>query len=455
MSNCKVLHDYDAKNPDELSLKVGEIISGVNVAEEGGWWEGLHPSGVKGWFPDNFVEKIPDKAKPPPPKAAPVSQPPAPAKKQCKCTFEYQAQNEDELSLKIGDIIDIISQEEEGWWEGSFNGKSGMFPNNFVEEIASTAAPPVTAKASNSDAEEDDAVKAKKVEKVGFGNIFGGGGMPVLRKTGTFSNKEKPDFVKKVAATKPPPPKAAAPPAAKMDIVKVEFDYVRGNPDELSMTKGDFLNVLKRDTEGWWEGHLINDPSAKGWFPDNFVAEASDSEKAEFEPKKAPAPAPAPSPAPAPVPEKKEAVKPPAVVKPPPPVVKSPPPAEKKPPPVVTKAAPPPAKKPAAKKPPPMVAKKSVPAPVQAPTVVNDGEAKKAAEAAMTTAKEAMALAQSLEKIVHEQTAAMAALKTTMTEGLDKVKNAVKMLTSDVDEESAGRAKMQIELDRLKKLVQL
>ncbi len=26
-------------------------------------------------------------------------------------------------------------QEEEGWWEGTLNGKTGMFPSNFVEII--------------------------------------------------------------------------------------------------------------------------------------------------------------------------------------------------------------------------------------------------------------------------------------------------------------------------------
>jgi len=29
----------------------------------------------------------------------------------------------------------ICVQEEEGWWEGVLNGKTGMFPSNFVQDL--------------------------------------------------------------------------------------------------------------------------------------------------------------------------------------------------------------------------------------------------------------------------------------------------------------------------------
>ena len=71
------------------------------------------------------------------PTGGPVPAPPAGGKKlcmpQCRCTFEYTAQGPDELTLKVGDTITILEQAEEGWWEGTLNGKTGMFPNNFIE----------------------------------------------------------------------------------------------------------------------------------------------------------------------------------------------------------------------------------------------------------------------------------------------------------------------------------
>ena len=48
--------------------------------------------------------------------------------------FDYEAELSDELSLKTGDIIENVKRMDGGWWEGSLNGKKGVFPDNFVKE---------------------------------------------------------------------------------------------------------------------------------------------------------------------------------------------------------------------------------------------------------------------------------------------------------------------------------
>lgn len=54
-----------------------------------------------------------------------------------RVTFSYTAEQEDELSLEVGQIIKNIVDVDVGWCEGELNGKKGMFPNNFVEEVIS------------------------------------------------------------------------------------------------------------------------------------------------------------------------------------------------------------------------------------------------------------------------------------------------------------------------------
>ena len=52
---------------------------------------------------------------------------------ECVVEYEYEAQEDDELSLKIGDIITDVKCQDGGWWEGKCNGKYGVFPDNFVK----------------------------------------------------------------------------------------------------------------------------------------------------------------------------------------------------------------------------------------------------------------------------------------------------------------------------------
>ncbi len=54
--------------------------------------------------------------------------------------FDYQAEEDDELTLRPNDIItniDVKGLEDTGWWMGTApDGKRGVFPDNFVEIIS-------------------------------------------------------------------------------------------------------------------------------------------------------------------------------------------------------------------------------------------------------------------------------------------------------------------------------
>ncbi|XP_074514963.1 rho guanine nucleotide exchange factor 7a isoform X2 [Sebastes fasciatus] len=52
-----------------------------------------------------------------------------------RARFNFQQNNEDELSFDKGDLIGVTRQEDGGWWEGMLNGRTGWFPSNYVREI--------------------------------------------------------------------------------------------------------------------------------------------------------------------------------------------------------------------------------------------------------------------------------------------------------------------------------
>lgn len=60
-----------------------------------------------------------------------------------KAKFNFKQNNEDELSFSKGDILYVTRVEDGGWWEGSFKGRSGWFPSNYVREIKASGECPV------------------------------------------------------------------------------------------------------------------------------------------------------------------------------------------------------------------------------------------------------------------------------------------------------------------------
>ena len=61
-------------------------------------------------------------------------------KKFFQATFDYSAICKDELTLKVGDIVEYLGEtEDKGWYKGQLRGKIGVFPFNYVEELPSSA----------------------------------------------------------------------------------------------------------------------------------------------------------------------------------------------------------------------------------------------------------------------------------------------------------------------------
>ncbi|XP_072567531.1 SH3 domain-containing kinase-binding protein 1 isoform X4 [Paramormyrops kingsleyae] len=317
MVEAIVEFDYRAQHDDELTIAVGDIISNIRK-DDGGWWEG-ELAGRRGFFPDNFVREIKKevkkevssgakKAELPNGTPSPGSEPSMRAvkkgdairRRRCKVAFSYAPQNEDELELKIGDVIEILAEVEEGWWEGTLHGKVGMFPSNFTKLLLDEAEDPPTPQedsrsgrtsmkdstGSESDGGDSGSVRSdtgsvasgsggiqpKKVRGVGFGDIFKDQAIK-LRPRSMDADAELEKAVKKA------PPPAGGQDAVKSDpdakakakeFCKVLFPYEAQNEDELSIKEGDIVVIITKECAdtGWWLGELNG---KQGVFPDNFV----------------------------------------------------------------------------------------------------------------------------------------------------------------------------------------
>ncbi|XP_071410297.1 SH3 domain-containing kinase-binding protein 1 isoform X4 [Pithys albifrons albifrons] len=237
-------------------------------------------------------------------------------RRRCQVAFSYMPQNEDELELKVGDIIEVVGEVEEGWWEGILNGKTGMFPSNFIKELSDSddvgIAQEEQVKSSLKDAtgSESDGgdscstkseganggttIQPKKVKGVGFGDIFKDKPIKLRPRSIEVENDFLP--VDKSVGKKLPPATATQEPTKievdsrtkNKEYCKVIFPYEAQNDDELTIREGDVVTLISKDCidVGWWEGELNG---RRGVFPDNFVKLLpSDFEKER--PKKPPPP---------------------------------------------------------------------------------------------------------------------------------------------------------------------
>ncbi|KAM9421095.1 CD2-associated protein isoform 3-T3 [Salvelinus alpinus] len=338
MVEVVVEYEYEALHEDELTLRLGEVIRNVRRIEEG-WMEG-DLNGKRGLFPDNFVkemkkelnvtkEEAKEEAQPqrreksagnvanlvqrmstygiPAGGFQPHSQPRGlkkkPKKRQCRALFEYVPQNEDELELKMGDIIDINEEVEEGWWSGTMNGKSGLFPSNFVKEMETNADGQTNDLTDEADASGKEALlppspthpspgngvisQPKKIRGVGFGDIFREGSVKLKARLPSTEGEEKkdkpipllPSAAKSAHSNVTDSQKAEGDSKAKVkEFCKATFAFEATNEDELTLKEGDVIQILSKDTgePGWWRGEI---GGKEGVFPDNFVAVMSDADK--------------------------------------------------------------------------------------------------------------------------------------------------------------------------------
>jgi len=49
--------------------------------------------------------------------------------------FHYAANQDDELTIYPGDVINVYDKSDEGWWQGELKGKYGLFPASYVKPL--------------------------------------------------------------------------------------------------------------------------------------------------------------------------------------------------------------------------------------------------------------------------------------------------------------------------------
>ncbi|EST06588.1 Src homology-3 domain protein [Kalmanozyma brasiliensis GHG001] len=70
-----------------------------------------------------------------PTSSVPVTHPGSSLPVRVQALYDFAGQEQDDLSFSMGDIIQVTGQEDEMWWRGTLNGRSGIFPYNYCRPL--------------------------------------------------------------------------------------------------------------------------------------------------------------------------------------------------------------------------------------------------------------------------------------------------------------------------------
>ncbi|XP_041808090.1 F-BAR and double SH3 domains protein 2-like [Chelmon rostratus] len=173
---CKVLYSYKASQPDELTIEEQEILEVIDDGDMEDWVKARNRSGQVGYVPEKYLQlpssnsllsmlqalaALDARSHSSSNSTEPETELPTGSVNGdssvsfAKALYDYAGQTDDELSFPEGAIIRILSREtheDDGFWEGEFNGVVGVFPAVLVEDL--------TGASENGDGQRDGSAQA-------------------------------------------------------------------------------------------------------------------------------------------------------------------------------------------------------------------------------------------------------------------------------------------------------
>ncbi|XP_068160800.1 dynamin-binding protein isoform X2 [Antennarius striatus] len=230
------INDFSSAQQGSLCLKTGDVVVGEpgGPLEPGGAWQrGATAWGLRGVFPSSCVKELTLSGRCRQLSErwaqALASELPPHALGRARALMGLHAQLHEELDFLQGDVIVITGRPEPGWFQGELEGRSGVFPEGFVELLGPLRTPPGPAESPFEQFSYEDAYDPGEgpEEEVG-------------------EEEEEEGGVHAVAL----------------------YEFRALEAGELNFDPGDRIRVLNTLEDGWLEGRLRG---RRGIFPHRFV----------------------------------------------------------------------------------------------------------------------------------------------------------------------------------------
>lgn len=124
LDTYRVIGDFNKTSKHEIELHTGDLVEIVEKCTNGWWF--CQCDTKQGWVPASYLEPLdtPDESEEAQPNYA---------GEQYVTTTAYQAEQEDEVSLEVGEEVAVIHKLLDGWWVVRKGDETGHFPSMFLQ----------------------------------------------------------------------------------------------------------------------------------------------------------------------------------------------------------------------------------------------------------------------------------------------------------------------------------
>ncbi|XP_043919490.1 intersectin-2 [Protopterus annectens] len=288
---AQALCSWTAKKDNHLNFSKEDVINVLEQQEN--WWFGeVH--GEKGWFPKSYVKILPGNDSKPvesEPVYAVVNKKSSSVSQSAEdyiALYTYDSSEPGDLTFSEGDVI-LVTQRGGEWWTGSFDGRTGTFPSNYVKPKEQDDFTNVN-KTGTLNKKPEIAQVTSSYTATGSEQLSLAPGQLILilkkNPSGWWQGELQARGKKRqkgwfpathVKLLGPGSGKSTPAPTPVCQVISM-YDYTAANEDELTFSKGQFINVLSKDDPDWWQGEVNG---VTGLFPSNYVKMTTDSDPSQ------------------------------------------------------------------------------------------------------------------------------------------------------------------------------
>ncbi|TRZ00239.1 hypothetical protein DNTS_017984 [Danionella cerebrum] len=242
------INDFSSVEGGNLALKRGDVVAAESCVDSV-WMRGHNAWGSRGLFPVSCVKELElsgeSRLLSERSAAVQASELPPHALGQAHALMSLHAQLDEELDFREGDLITIVGLPEPGWFQGELDGRTGVFPEGFVELLGPLRSP----------LEEPDCQTLKQ---------YSAYSMEQMERMEEEERDEVNSEVELQECQKVEEEEEEE--GAMYGIALYEFRALE--PGELDFDVGDRIRILATLEDGWLEGQIHG---RRGIFPHRFV----------------------------------------------------------------------------------------------------------------------------------------------------------------------------------------